>query len=214
MARTAASLPSTLNATRQFLLDVAMKLFAEQGFSQTSVRQIVATAQVSKGALYHYFDSKDDMLFGIYQPLLKMQRERLDAVVESELPPTEKLTQAASDVVVTSLQNIDAMAVFFQSAHLLGPDKRKQMRAERRSYHEQFRSIIEQGQQAGTFRRDLDADLVVHLFFGSVHHLFTWYRAEGVIEPDQIARTIAVLTLEGLLTAPESGPATASLSEN
>lgn len=200
---------STLNdetSPKQYLLDVATRLFAEHGFGQTSVREIVAAANVSKGALYHYFESKDDMLVGIYEPLLEMQKERLDAIVASDFPPAEQLVAAAQDVVVTSLQNLAAMAVFFQSAHLLGPDRRAQVRLERRRYHEQFRGIVERGQAAGTFRTDLSADLVTHMLFGSVHHLFTWYHPGGTLSPEEVAQSIGAYALSGLTPpAPRAG---------
>ncbi len=45
----------------------AVELFATQGYANTSVQQIVEAAGVTKGAMYHYFESKDDLLFGIYE---------------------------------------------------------------------------------------------------------------------------------------------------
>jgi len=48
----------------------AVELFARDGFANTSVQQIVDAAGVTKGAMYHYFRSKDDLLFGIYEHLL------------------------------------------------------------------------------------------------------------------------------------------------
>ena len=45
----------------------AVELFAAQGYANTSVQQIVEAAGVTKGAMYHYFESKDDLLFAIYE---------------------------------------------------------------------------------------------------------------------------------------------------
>ena len=59
----------------------AVELFAEQGYATTSVQQIVDAAGVTKGAMYHYFASKDDLLFGIYDSLLTLQKAHLDEIV-------------------------------------------------------------------------------------------------------------------------------------
>ena len=52
------------------LLAVATRMFAEKGFGNTSVQEIVEAAGVTKGAMYHYFGSKDDLLYEIYHRLL------------------------------------------------------------------------------------------------------------------------------------------------
>ncbi|HWM40698.1 MAG TPA: helix-turn-helix domain-containing protein, partial [Streptomyces sp.] len=50
----------------QRLMAAATRLFSEQGYDRTSVQEIVEAAGVTKGALYHYFGSKDDLLHEIY----------------------------------------------------------------------------------------------------------------------------------------------------
>ena len=56
------------------LMRVSVELFARNGYAQTSVQQIVDAAGVTKGALYHYFDSKDDLLFDIYDRCCRCRR--------------------------------------------------------------------------------------------------------------------------------------------
>jgi AcrR family transcriptional regulator len=164
---------------RTRLLQAATKLFAEQGFEGTSVQSIVERAGVTKGALYHYFDSKDDLLHEIYARVLRMQTEHLLQIAESDLPLAERVRQAAADVVETSVANLDDTVIFFRSMHLLGAGRRAQVRAERRRYHESFRALVQQGQDSGEFRADVPAELVVDYFFGAVHHLDAWYRRRG-----------------------------------
>jgi AcrR family transcriptional regulator len=56
----------------------AVELFAAQGYAKTSVQQIVDAAGVTKGAMYHYFESKDDLLFPICERMLWLQKSHLD----------------------------------------------------------------------------------------------------------------------------------------
>ncbi|QHC14741.1 TetR family transcriptional regulator [Streptomyces sp. GF20] len=180
------------------LLAAATRLFADQGYDRTSVQEIVEAAGVTKGALYHYFGSKEDLLQEVYARLLRLQQERLDMYAGSQEPVGERLRAAAADVVVTTIENLDDASIFFRSMHQLSPEKNKQVRAERRRYHERFRALVEEGQRAGVFTRDIPADLVVDYHFGSVHHLSTWYRPDGPLTPQQVATHLADLLLRAL----------------
>ncbi|WP_419993666.1 TetR/AcrR family transcriptional regulator [Streptomyces boninensis] len=182
----------------QRLLAAATRLFAEQGFDRTSVQEIVEAAGVTKGALYHYFGSKDDLLHEIYARLLRVQQEHLDAFAESGAPVEERLREAAADVVVTSLENTDDATIFFRSMHMLAPEKQKQVRADRRRYHERFRALIEEGQESGVFSNATPADLVVDYHFGAIHHLSSWYKPDGPLSQQQIADHLADLLMRAL----------------
>ncbi|MBB5936338.1 TetR/AcrR family transcriptional regulator [Streptomyces zagrosensis] len=182
----------------QRLLDAATKLFAERGYDRTSVQEIVEAAGVTKGALYHYFGSKDDLLHEVYGRVLRLQQERLDALAGADAPVERRLRDAAADVVVTTIENLDDTKIFFRSMHQLSPEKHKQVRAERRRYHERFRALIEEGQRSGVFSADTPADLVVDYHFGSVHHLGTWYHPDGPLTPQQVADQLADLLLRAL----------------
>src|SRR3954463_2105524 len=89
----------------------AVRLFAEKGFEATSVREIVEAAGVTKGGLYHYFESKGDLLFEIYAAMLRMQTRGVATTAESHLPLPERLHAIVADVVVTSIADLDAATV-------------------------------------------------------------------------------------------------------
>jgi len=190
--------PPLLPAVPGRLLAEATRLFAERGYDRTSVQEIVEAAGVTKGALYHYFGSKDDLLSEIYGRVLRLQTERLDAIASQDVPVARRLAEAAADVVVTSIENLDDTKIFFRSMHQLSADKQKAVRAERRRYHERFRELVEEGQRDGHFRPELRPDLVVDFFFGSVHHLGTWYRADGPLTAEQVAADFSDLLLHSV----------------
>ncbi|PWI41845.1 TetR/AcrR family transcriptional regulator [Streptomyces sp. ICBB 8177] len=177
------------------LLAEATRLFAERGFDRTSVQEIVEAAGVTKGALYHYFGSKDDLLHEVYARVLRLQTERLERIAAGGGSVAQRLRAAAADVVVTSIENLDDTKIFFRSMHQLSPEKQKAVRADRRRYHERFRALVEEGQREGVFRAELRPDLVVDYFFGSVHHLGTWYREDGPLDAEQVASDFADMLL-------------------
>lgn len=182
----------------QRLLEVARQLFAEQGFERTSVQDVVSAAGVTKGAMYHYFDSKDDLLAAIYARVLRLQMDRLETFVSVDAPVEKRVFDAAADVVVTTIEHLDSTTVYFRSLHQLSPQKQEEVRRERRRYHDIFRAMVAEGQQAGVFRSDLSADLVVDYFFGSVHHLPTWWKPSRAMDAKTVGRTFATLLIDGL----------------
>ncbi|RCW39538.1 TetR family transcriptional regulator [Halopolyspora algeriensis] len=182
----------------QRLLRVATRLFAEQGFETTSVQQIVDTAGVTKGAMYHYFGSKDDLLYEIYARVLRVQTARMEQFADSSEPVQRRLHAVAADVVTTTAANLDDTVIFFRSMHLLHSEKQAEVRAERRRYHKRVQQLIEEGQRDGVFRSDKPADLVVDFFFGAVHHLGTWFHPGGELTGEQVGEHFADLLLDSL----------------
>ena len=185
---------------RRRLLGEATRLFAERGFEATSVQEIVVAAGVTKGAMYHYFDSKDDLLREIYTRVLRMQMDRLTRIADGPGSVVERLHAAAADVIETTTDNLDDSKIFFRSMHLLADETRKTVRAERRRYHERFRDLVLEGQREGVFSERVPAELVVDYFFGSVHHLGTWYHADGPLTGAQVGKHFADLLLTSLVT--------------
>jgi AcrR family transcriptional regulator len=179
----------------QTLVAVATQLFAERGFDNTSVQEIVDASGVTKGAMYHYFRSKDDILYEIYARVLRLQMDHLKAIVESDLPPAAKARAAASDVVETSVAALDDWVVFWQAFPSLSPDRQAIVREERREYHELFRTLLDDLRVAGLFRSDVPLDLVLDYFFGAVHYLGTWYRSSGPINGKVLGEYFAELLM-------------------
>jgi AcrR family transcriptional regulator len=183
---------------KERLLRVATRLFARHGFEGTSVQDIVDAAGVTKGAMYHYYGSKDDLLYEVYHQLLTMQMSRLTDIVKGTGSAEERLRAAAIDVVESSLANLDDMIVFFRSLHMLPDDRQTQVRAERRAYHDQFRGLVEEGMAAGTFRTEVSADIVVHYFLSTVIQLGSWFRPDGPLTPRMVGEEYSDLLLGGL----------------
>jgi AcrR family transcriptional regulator len=198
MAQGTTERPGRVRALPERLLGAATRLFAENGYENTSVREIVEAAGVTKGAMYHYFAAKDDLLYEIYHRLLALQTDRLERIAAGPGTPEQRLRAAVLDVIDTSCAHLDGLTVFFRSMHLLPEERRRDVRAERRRYHERFRSLVEEGRRDGTFRADVPADLAVNFLFGAVHQISTWWRPDGPLGPREVGEYYVGLFLGGL----------------
>lgn len=198
MAGKTAEHPGPVDSLPERLVGAAAQLFAEKGYENTSVQEIVTAAGVSKGAMYHYFAAKDDLLHEIYHRLLALQIERLERLAGGAGTPEERLHAAVIDVIETSCDHLDWLTVFFRSMHLLPEARRRAVRAERRRYHELFRSLVEEGQRDGSLRADVPADLTVDFLFGAVHQISTWWHPDGPLGAREIGDHYVGLFLDGL----------------
>jgi len=182
----------------------AVELFAAQGYANTSVQQIVEAAGVTKGAMYHYFESKDDLLFGIYDRLLSLQKSRLDAITAQGGPVDEVLRAVCVDVIETSIDDLPAGTVFFRSMHMLSAPRQQEVIRRRRAYHDAFAALIERGQAEGLWRTDIPVAMLVAHFFSDVHYLSHWYSPDGPEDEHLVARQLTDLFLSALQKADQT----------
>jgi AcrR family transcriptional regulator len=189
-------------ATSERIVGAAVRLFAAKGFDATTVQEVVEAASVTKGALYHYFGSKDDLLFEIYRSLIGRQMADLDEIVAARLDAATTVRRILVSLVETTARSVDETAVFVREMHRLDADRMASFRAERRRYHETFRAVVEQAQEAGEFSAAVPADTTVLIAFGVVNQLPTWYRPDGPKSPAQLGTEIADFILAGLRPPP------------
>ncbi|MFC7878660.1 TetR/AcrR family transcriptional regulator [Isoptericola sp. NPDC057391] len=178
----------------------ALDLFATQGYATTSVQQIVEAAGVTKGAMYHYFQSKDDLLFAIYDRMLALQKAHLDQIVAAGGPVEDVVRAVCVDVVETSIDFLPEGTVFFRSMHMLTEQRLKEVTQRRREYHDEFAALLRQGQDAGVFRTDVPRPLLVAHFFSDVHYLSHWYSPTGPETKTEVAQQLTELFLRGIRT--------------
>jgi len=176
----------------------AVELFATQGYATTSVQQIVERAGVTKGAMYHYFESKDDLLFGIYERLLSLQKAHLDDIIGRGGDTVEVLRAVCVDVLETSIEYLQEGTVFFRSMHMLSEPRRQEVTRRRREYHNEFAALITRGQAEGVFRTDIPVAMLAAHFFSDVHYLSHWYSPEGPEDRALVAQQLTDLFLASL----------------
>ena len=177
------------------VMQAALELFAEQGYANTSVRQVVDTAGVTKGALYHYFQSKDDLLFAIYERILSVQTEHLEAIIAKGAPVAETLRAVCIDVVETSVDILLEGTVFFRSQHMLSAPRQLEVTRRRRAYHDTFSALLTQGQEEGLYRKDIPTSVLVAHFFSDLHYLSSWYSPSGPEDKTTLAHQLTDLFL-------------------
>ncbi|MGH9188336.1 MAG: TetR/AcrR family transcriptional regulator [Acidimicrobiales bacterium] len=182
---------------RERLLAVAAELFATRGYRATSLEDVGAALQVKKTAVYHYVDSKEQLLVDIFEALLEEMQVAAKAAASPELAPDERLRRLVHTHVRTAAARHHMLAVIFREEAELPKERRAWQRRRKRAYEKLFEDALSEGQAAGLLR-PLNQRLVLSALFGMCNWLYQWYRP-GEWDPDEIAAEFMLLLERGWL---------------
>ncbi|MFB4318803.1 TetR family transcriptional regulator [Actinomadura sp. 21ATH] len=184
---------------RAELLATAAEVFASQGYSATTVRQIADAAGILGGSLYYHFDSKESMADEILSTFLDEMWAAYDRVLEAGLGARETLEA----LVVESFRSIDRhrpAVVIYQneSKHLAAGERFSYLRDSHGRFEQMWTSVLERGVKEGAFRSDLDRTLVYRFIRDTVWLAANWYQRGGRLSADDIAKQYLAMVLEGI----------------
>ncbi len=143
-----------INLRRQELVNAAVKLFVKKGFHKTTVREIAKEFGMSMGALYDYIRTKEDILFLVCDHIFKSVSDKLEASLETEKDPKEKLKDAIRDyfIIIDSIQ--DYTLLLYQETKSLNRKDRNYVLSAEMELTKIFENIITQGIKEKTFKID------------------------------------------------------------
>jgi TetR/AcrR family transcriptional regulator, fatty acid metabolism regulator protein len=194
---------------RRLLLMAAVRVFARKGYHASRVGDIAEEAGVAYGLLYHYFQSKEDVLLTVFRETWRALIATIQSVEEHGDPPREQLRKVAEILLRSWRRDPDLVRVLVlevtRSPHL--PGEMDEIVASFAAIQE----IIERGQADGSIRPDLDARLASYVFYGAVENLLTgWVLGRLPDSEEDVARaerTLVEIVTGGL--APELATADA-----
>lgn len=158
---------------RRQILDAAIRVFARQGFHATRVSDIADEAGVAYGLVYHYFNSKDEVLNELFLERWSLLLTAIEEADRTGDTPREKLGAVATFIFESYRHDPDLMKVIIvevtRAANSFG---RTHLEEIRRAY-ESIAKIVEDGQAAGAFRADVAPDFASMTFYGAVEQLLS-----------------------------------------
>ena len=183
---------------RDAILRAAIDVFAERGYFNAQVADVARAAGVAAGTVYLYFRSKDDLLVSIFERTVRAQLDEGRAAVADVTDPAERLRRFAH-LHLSMLGRDRKLAIVFQV------ELRQSLKfMERfsstllRDYLGQIRAAIEEGQQQGLFRADLNPTAVAKMFFGALDEMATnWILSRRRYSLESDADAVVDIFLEG-----------------
>ncbi|KGX92031.1 TetR family transcriptional regulator [Pontibacillus halophilus JSM 076056 = DSM 19796] len=172
---------------REKVIQSSLELFAEKGFHRVSVNEIVQHCGVSKGGFYHYFKSKDELLYVIHDTFITYVLEKAQLAVLNNTHPTYQLHAIIhSFVKVFDLYQLH-ISVFYQESIYLTSPFEERIKEKRDRFKDLLLAVIKNGQQQDQFRTDLPPQIATMSILGMVNWTYKWYSRDGEKSIDEIA---------------------------
>lgn len=187
------------DAIKDTIVLAAAKLFAERSFEASSINEIAAAAGLSKAGIYHYFDSKTDILRTMLIGHLETVSEIVDGALNTSDAPREKflrLTEALIENYTQPGTRNQHNVLVNDIACLPAKDREFVVSAERRIIRATERLLVSLFPQLGSQGPMLQP--VTMLYFGMINWTDTWFSDKGRLTPRELAKLVAELTLNGI----------------
>jgi AcrR family transcriptional regulator len=167
-------------------LEAAARLFKQQGFEATTVRQIAKAAGMLPGSLHYRYPTKDSLLLALMRRGVEADMACMRAAIAESRDPVERLHLALRARVRFLLSRDSASVVLFDWRSLKGHAREEMIRL-RDAYEAFWIGLLNEAAGAGRLRPDLDLKLLRLLVFGAVNWVALWYSPRGERSPDEIA---------------------------
>lgn len=193
-------------ASIEKLLACALNLFVKVGYRATTVDQIVADAGVTKGTLYFYFKTKDEVMLRLLEEaeayVVNPIADNLQAAGPKASDKLAGFINSQSKLGLTKPQHVLLLILMSIEFAGTGTQIEQCVKAIYSRMYKQLEELICQGQREGTFRTDLDAKTLTSIVIaGHDGVLVEWYRRNNELGGKELARTLRGVLLSGLLVA-------------
>ncbi|MDR3469373.1 MAG: TetR/AcrR family transcriptional regulator [Xanthobacteraceae bacterium] len=180
------------------ILAAATTLFARQGYMRTSISELADACQLSRGALYHYFESKEAILFTI----LDVHVRRMIADVERARAQHERTVDqfraVIRAIVALNARSSDEQRLILNDLSFLEPEDQQTIKDLERRLVDTISELLARLDEEGKIVKRTKK-VYSMILFGILNFSHTWYDPKGGVDPQEFADRIVDLYLHGFL---------------
>jgi AcrR family transcriptional regulator len=186
-------------ARRDAIVDTSARVFAQRGYHATGIAELCEANDLGKGALYHYIDSKEDLLAAIHDRVMDEVMLGADRVAEAGGSPTQQLTMLGDELLDVIKRYPAHVWVFLHEFPALTGERADHFRARRRAYESRVEAVLREGVDSGEFR-DLDPRLTALAWLGMHNYTYLWLKPGGSLTARDVAKPFSEIFLRGIET--------------
>ena len=190
--------------SRQEILRTAARLFQQRGYDATSMNDVAAALKLSKGGLYHHFQSKDEILFEIMNHAMTITEERVVAPVRDIPDPADRLRALIRRHMEVVLSPRDReITVMLHENHPLPPALRKRINQRKKEYVHYVESLIadvqKDAQRTRAVKISVSPRAAAFALLGMINWIYQWYKPEGNLQAQNLIPQFTDLVFGGIL---------------
>jgi len=190
MARTQAA---DYEQRRETIVEKAAALFAKQGFHGTSMSDLSAATTMSKSLLYHYYGSKEEMLYAVMLSHVDQLVGDVEGVMQLDLAPKAKLAALIHAFMVHYVGAVDRQKVLLNELESLPPDRRTVIVSKQRMIVDTLQGLLVE--IFGKLESTAEERVRTMLIFGMINWTHTWFDPKGTVSPDRLADMVVDFTM-------------------
>ncbi|HET9406947.1 MAG TPA: TetR/AcrR family transcriptional regulator [Candidatus Sulfotelmatobacter sp.] len=185
--------------SRQEILRTAARLFQQRGYDATSMNDVAAALRLSKGGLYHHFQSKDEILFEIMNHAMELTEERVMAPVRRIADPEERLRTLIRRHIEVVLSPDREITVMLHENHPLPPPLRKRINARKKEYVHFVESLLVEVQRSRQTKGHISPRAAAFALLGMINWIYQWHKPEGELQLHNLVPQFTELIFGGIL---------------
>jgi AcrR family transcriptional regulator len=189
----------TLVDSRQQILRTAARLFQQRGYDATSMNDVAGALKLSKGGLYHHFQSKDEILFEIMNHAMDLTQERVVDPVRGIANPEERLRALIRLHIEVVLSPRDReITVMLHENHPLPPTLRRRINTRKKEYIHFVESLMAEVQRGRQAKGSVTARAAAFALLGMINWIYQWYKPEGDLQTHNLIPQFTEFVFGGL----------------
>ncbi|SFM53257.1 TetR/AcrR family transcriptional regulator [Shimia aestuarii] len=185
---------------RENILKAAARVFANEGFDRASMSMLARDCGISKANIYHYYDSKDAILYDILETYLSALRDRICGIDLDGLDPQEKVFRVVREILMAYQGADDEHRVQINGVEMLPPEQQKVLRGYQRDMVTFLSDILEQAAPDVLGADSAKLRGATMSVFGMLNWYYMWNTGAGTQAREDYARLVSNLTLGGVPT--------------
>jgi AcrR family transcriptional regulator len=193
---------------RQEILRTAARLFQQRGYDATSMNDVAAALKLSKGGLYHHFESKDEILFDIMSHAMQITEDRVINVVRrmsgtrSDGVSVDVAEQRLRMLIRLHIQVVISpedrgITVMLHENHPLPPALRRKINARKKDYVHFVENLIAEVQRKRSSQTPVRPRAAAFALLGMINWIYQWYKPDGPLTGEALVQQFTDIFFRG-----------------
>jgi TetR/AcrR family transcriptional regulator, cholesterol catabolism regulator len=182
---------------RNEIVDLCAGLFAANGYAATGIREIGDAAELARGALYYYIDSKESLLGEIHNRVMDPLLSQTRSIAGLNASATTRLRLISEILLTQIIEHQDHVWVFLHEYRSLTGERRTTFKRKRDEFENLLIDVLSAGVESHEFQIH-DLRLTMLAFLGMHNYTYQWIHGASAVDPVKLSRLYCDIFLAGI----------------